>query len=354
MTLKIVLFIFTVVLLCAAKAQNPSNDPNLELDVINSDEFNGTTIDGTKWDFKRPWSSCHGMACLTTNSANRRIDNGILKLTVESELCQCYDWDNTPHNQNYSSGAIFSDELFRFGYFEIRAKLPKPPTYPFTHKGFGPNFWLFPNTSAAFQNYPSVEYSELDIYEFDAENNYHTCNVHYRESWFPFGSKYKLRDSSWTPYDFLVNFDTFHTFACEWTPNYINFYKNDTLIRSTNVFVSNLIPMNICVDINVPATNFNKTFSNFPYITLFPYTYEIDYVRIYKIKMDCNTTIIQSNFNFSSFEYAVKKSFTLSNSTVPSNTKVTLRATNFLELKGTFIVPFGSELTLSPTPCFNQ
>jgi len=313
------------------------------LDNTNSDDFNGSTVDQNKWDYKPPWSSCHGSACLTTNSSNRKVENGLLKLIVQKQSCQCTDWDGTTHSKNYTSGAIFSKSLFHYGYFEIRCKLPELSSSYYTGKGFGPNFWMWPNPPDSYSNTP-VSWSEIDIYEFDGETNKHTCNVHYEDTW---TSHWSLRTNS--QFDFDVNFNSYHTFACEWTPNYINFYFDDKLVRSTNTqYVNDLIPMNICVDINVPASNFGK---NFVSNSLFPYTYEVDYVRMYSLKMDCNTVVNQSNFNFSNFDYAVKKSYTLSNTTVPQNTKVTLRATDYFELKGEFTVPYGSELILAPTAC---
>jgi hypothetical protein len=77
-------------------------------------------------------------------------------------------------------------------------------------------------------------------------------------------------------FDFNINFNTFHTFGCEWTSDYIN---------------------------------------------------------------------------FATFDYRVKKSITISNSTVQSNQKVTLRATDFITLENDYTVPLGAEFCAMPTPC---
>lgn len=326
--------------------QNPGNDKSWILDNSVSDDFSGITIDQAKWDYHPPWSTCHGESCLTTDSSNRKVENGVLKLIVRKQTCTCIDWDGTTHNKNYTSGAIFSKSTFKYGYFEIRCRIPELKNSYFTGKGFGPNFWMWPSLDWK-STYPSVEWSEIDIYEFDAETNLHTCNVHYKDTSMLY--KWELRSYP-DPYDFTVDFSSYHTFGCEWTPSYINFYIDDKLIRSTNTpYAENLIPMNIWVDINVPATNFNK---NFVPNSLFPYTYEIDYVRIYNLQMDCNTVVNQSNINFSTFNYAVKKSITISNSTIPFYNKVTLRATDFVQINGEFTVPLGSEFAIVPTPCF--
>lgn len=148
-----------------------------------------------------------------------------------------------------------------------------------------------------------------------------------------------------------MDFSDFHKFGCEWTSDYINFYFDDHLFQSvSNKFIEKLLPMNIRADINIPATGFSQYFVQ---NSLFPYTYEIDYIKVYKLKEDCEQEIVQSNVNFSTFDYSVKKSITISESTVPLNTSVTLRAKEYIQIKGEFIVPNGSELILAPAPCCN-
>lgn len=337
------LFILSLLFL-GGFSQNPSNDKSWVIDHFGSDEFNGTSIDVTKWDHQPPWSSCDGDACLTTDSENRKVENGILKLVVQRETCLCRDWDGKTHNKPFTSGAIFSKSTFRYGYFEIRCKIPELKNSSYTGRGFSPDFWMWPSLDW-HSTFPYIDWSEIDIFEIDAETNMHTCNVHYKDN--SMSSKWIMRTDN--NYDFTVDFNTYHTFGCEWTPWYINFYIDDRLIRSTNTqYSDNLIPMNLYINVGVPASNFGK---NFVSNSLFPYTYEIDYVRVYTLKMDCSTVINQSNVNFSTFN-AVKKSITISNSAVPSNSKVTLRATDFVQINGEFTVPLGSEFAIVPTPCF--
>lgn len=161
-------------------------------------------------------------------------------------------------------------------------------------------------------------------------------------------SKYVLRTVP-DPFQFEIDFNEFHIFGCEWTPWYINFYFDNKLVNSTNRYVDKLLPMNIYVDIAVPTYKFNK---NFAPNSLFPYTYEIDYVRIYNLKMDCSNVVNLSNVDFLTFDYSVKKSITISNSIVPTTSKITLRATDFIQINGDFTIPLGSEFAIVPTPCF--
>ena len=56
--------------------------------------------------------------------------------------------------------------------------------------------------------------------------------------------------------------------------------------------------------------------------------------------------------NFNTYNYAVKKSISLSGvSSLSLGQNVFLRATDFIELKAGFEVPLGAELYLDVTPC---
>lgn len=349
---KITLTIYLAIFYAACYSQNPSNDKNWSIHF--SDDFIGSIVDASKWDYKVPWASCSNDACLSMNPENRSITNGILNLTVKKENCQCQFWDGTLYNKSYTMGAIFSKSTFKYGYFEILCKIPQLVGTSYTGKGFGPNFWLWPSAPDAYEpTKTNVRESEIDFFEFDAETNKHTCNVHYRDISMAENEPWVLRQpdsNNNDPYDFNVDFSTYHKFGCEWSPNYISFYFDDKLVRTTDVeYASKLIPMNIFVDINIPAKNFVKDFAS---NSLFPYTYNVDYVKVYKLKMECSTEINQANLDFTNFNYSVKKSITISNSSVPANSKVTLRATDFILINGEFTVPLGSEFAAVPTPCY--
>ncbi|MCL2722755.1 MAG: hypothetical protein FWD47_15605 [Treponema sp.] len=81
----------------------------------------------------------------------------------------------------------------------------------------------------------------------------------------------------------------------------------------------------------------------------------VDYVKVYQLKYDCGTTVVGIP-DFSTFDYKVKKSITLNSpmywtGRTAAMNKVTLRATDFIELQGGFEVPLGVELNIIPTSC---
>lgn len=350
-------------------AQNPSNDKSWKLDASKSDEFNGTVIDFNKWKHHPDWGTCwhdsKNKYYTNYSSDNYFIKDGVLTLKLEKEKCTCYHIDKQyiqetgslykTYNANYTQGALFSYGTYNYGYFEMRCILPNREIY----KGINPCFWLYEGKSNSEGK--REEWHEIDIFEFNGYRDKHTCNVHYLDksmipNYIPKGKKeddyrWQLRHNDEPYYDFDVNFNSYHTFACEWTPDYINFYYDDKLVRSTNVsYCSKLKPMFMLITTEAFDGKFDDSENNVSQNFHFPYEWKIDYVRYYTPKMDCNKVVNQSNFNFSTFDYAVKKSITLKNTTVPQNSKYTLRATDYMELQGVFEIPLGSELTLMPTP----
>lgn len=279
----------------------------------------------------------------------------MLQLIIREETCQCTRWDGVTFNKNYTAGALYSTSLYKFGYFEIRCKIPELNGSTSTGKGLGPNFWFWPLPANSYDpNITDVIYSEIDIFEFDGEFNLHTCNVHYDDIYHSDGNPntihWSLRKEPYF-FDFQVDFSTFHTFGCEWTPNYISFYFNNKLIRTTNTeFAKKLLPMNLIVDINIPAFGKHPA-SN----TLFPYIYEVDYVKVYKLTMDCDADITQENFNYLNYDNKVKRNITIGgiNGLIPSGVSVSLRATESITLNDGFEVSINSQFFANNCNCEN-
>jgi len=60
------------------------------------------------------------------------------------------------------------------------------------------------------------------------------------------------------------------------------------------------------------------------------------------LKTRCGEEIRQSNFDFVNHDYYVQKLYELTNSTVPDNTNIFLRAVDYILLNSDFEVPAGS------------
>lgn len=317
------LFYILVFLPCVSIGQvatykpNPDSDPAWELVPYLSDEFNGAEIDEIKWDWQPPWGGYHGQpastqACLTTNLDNRRVEDGSLILSATNDPSTCTSWNGTEYSMPYTVGALYSDTTIKYGYFEIRMRIPDNTGSPAITDGFGPSFWTWPLDPYPKDEIGDVAWSEIDFYEFRAGQNLQTFNMHFKEIVGPTLedlSDWNLRGAvaleEGSPDDAFVNFSsgTWHTFSGYWGPQRVSFYRDGIHLRTTTEYCSRLIPMNLVVDINTPAVNFGQ--SSIPGTSVFPYEYEIDYIRVYKLGMACDEVINDCSFWFGGYDNKV-------------------------------------------------
>ena len=250
---------------------------------------------------------------------------------------------------NYISGAIEAIQEFRYGYFEIRAKLPAP------NCGNFPAFWLWG---------AGIRYSEIDIFE-------HTIWPDIPLSFKKFTIGYHASDGS-TVLNGAYYLQTaeaplteFHTYAIEWSPKIIIWYLDGKVvvpaeyirekIAKVPAFYDERItdqPMRLKVNYAIDNWKDNTTCHH---TSLFPLDMVIDYVKVYKLNCDCNTPVtITNNTDLSAHSKSVKKNITVGTSSgtisIP-NTGITLRATDEIIINSNFEVPLGSEFTAIVHDC---
>jgi len=340
---------------------DPDNDPAWFLIDYMSDEFNGISIDEDKWDWQPPWGSYHGTtsktrACLTTNLDNRRVEGGSLILAATDEPSDCERWDGEPFSFPHTVGAMYSENTIKYGYFKIRMRIPDNVGDPSVTDGFGPNFWMWPLLPFHDNEIGDVVWSEIDFYEFRAKDNLQTFNMHYKQIEGPTTDdlfEWSLRGDALeiaSELDDTVMFNSsqWHTFSGYWSPDGVSFFRDGKHLFTTDVLASDLIPMNLVIDINTPATNFNQL--EIPETSIFPYEYEIDYIRVYKLGMSCEEEVNDCSFWFSGYDNKVKRNITIGgggcSNIQPTDTKLFLRATDEILINGNFEVPLGAELTM--------
>ena len=194
--------------------------PVSDWQLVWSDEFDGTSIDGQKWTHE---VNCLGggnaeKQCYTEDEANSYVSDGTLKIVAlpAAEGAQ----------QPYTSARMITKNKadFKYGRFEMRAKLP-------SGQGSWPAFWLLP-TDEVYGGWPKS--GEIDIVEAvnlkakDAEGNPESHvygTLHYGKDWpdnVNSGKAYKLPDGA-NPAD------DFHTYAIEWQEGEIRWYVDDYL-----------------------------------------------------------------------------------------------------------------------------
>lgn len=388
--LKLILLV-KMVLISKLIGQIPNNDPTWKLIFV--DEFDGSVIDDTKWRDHYPWNQrsfllgCGNDTVQTENIGYRTWDfenceldttsSGTLSIVSKEESYYGKVWDSwvwddcfvpgffqncpveTWENFNYTTGMLMSRDFFKYGYFEIKCKLPVPEN-PHETKGLGPNFWLFG------ANCGTSAYSEIDIFEFAGEHNYYgidrvnmyTCNTHFREC--NTFDQTCTGDTNFyqTPFNYgSVDFTSFQLFSAEWSPKKINFYIDNALVFSYPQSFSGLFcPLQIIIDINHPTNNFCDTAVS--QNTLFPYIYEIDYVKVWQLNQYCDSILNICSFNPSTFDFSVYKSITIGGTgcspTISAGRNVTLRATDEIVLDKGFSVELGAVFTSDIVICEDQ
>ena len=312
--------------------------------LVFEDNFSDS-IDGTKW--KQLWSwniadsvvdSCNSTTVkrdqaylrwyLDTTAAthyiyphdtnNTKVSGGTLKLITKKESFpgSCWNWpkctlpsgpnpqcnvvgspcavnSNPPYDTTcwnirdkrfkYTSGMLLSKNQFKYGYFEIKFKLPGAAP---TGKNWkcGPNFWLYQGNNA------DVPYCEIDIFEINGYDNTYTSNIHYRHAPKTSGDISQYHSPG------TVSANTWHTAGLLWTSDAIKYYLDGNWIyemTKDSVHIDSLAPMQIVVDLFSPVRNFCKYFDANSY---FPYTYEVDYVKVWQLNYGCS----QNNKTFCS------------------------------------------------------
>ena len=248
------------------------------------DEFNGITLDLTKWD------ECYEWGCdqngpngyFKKGSSHHIVDNGILKLVTKYEpgYYEMWHWDAngifypTLEHRNYTSGMIVAKQRFKYGLFEIRFKLP-------VGLGLWPAFWLYGVNSGD----PNEDNEEFDIFEYKGETpdrihiNTHLNGNRQPEEWFYANGNFS---------------DSYNTMMGEWGPNFFAWYLNgqefDFLFRNFNqqaFLIANLGVANNCPAPFCPGPNNT---------TPLPAYFEIDYIRVWT-RLDCSQDINISNYS---------------------------------------------------------
>ncbi len=279
-------------------------------------------------------------------------------------------------NKFYFSGAIeYVKNLwhpeqgqFKYGYFEIRCKLPK-------HQGAFPSFWLHGSSKEASDPY----YEEIDIFEYtwsngDPDFHYHPVPnpdpTYAGDPWVITTGIYHNLNGNPTVFEtdtYARNYPKltkghgcqdisgWHTYSCEWMPDHVYWFLDGKLVNS------------FCDATHIPRhpmtlkTNYaiNDYYNYGDSIWIGTDEMVIDYIKVYQLATDCSTdeTITCQN-DLDSFDFKLKKSVAITASngpiTVDNTDKVTFRVTDSFEITGPFQVDLGGEFTVIRQDCPTQ
>jgi beta-glucanase (GH16 family) len=221
-----------------------------------SDEFNGMTLDATKWQPTiSGWSGRQPGLIVPQNVSE---SNGTLNLKMVHQ--------NVPASylgagyQNYATPAVESLKTVQYGYFEVRAKaMPS---------GASSAFWLAAQT-------PS-DWNEIDVFEMGGKapaSPYQVfTNVHvFREQ----GQSHIWSEAGVTNVPQSVAGD-FHVYGLDWNLSSIDMYVDGQQVRhicNTNWTT----PLHVIFDAETVPD-----WWGLPLYSDLPSTYQVDYVRVWQ------------------------------------------------------------------------
>lgn len=203
----------------AVRGQSPSNpqDAPAGWKLTWSDEFNGHSIDRSKWGFETGngesgWGN-NELEYYTDRPANAFVENGMLHIRVLKE---------SYHGFNYTSARMLTRGHFsqKYGRFDFRAKLP-------VGMGLWPALWMLPEDDA-YGGWPLS--GEIDITEARGEQPDQVLGtIHFGQAWPKnqhSGATYVLPEE---PSGAGGTVSDFHLYTLEWEPGVIRWYVDGVL-----------------------------------------------------------------------------------------------------------------------------
>ncbi|MCD8049978.1 MAG: glycoside hydrolase family 16 protein [Clostridia bacterium] len=233
--------------------------------LVFDDEFDGDTLDTTKWSYNYSWGHSHNHAAWCVEE-NVIVSDGVL--TLKGENVQHPDavgkqgtFNNKKYDIIYTSGAINTHHKYNFtyGYFEARLKMPKG-------KGMWPAWWMLKD------GWPP----EIDMLEILCSNptKLHV-NYHYGSSWDKEQSHEQVLDLGFD------STDDFHTYGFEWTPDYMKYYVDGVQVGSTYTNKSAIAQSTgMYMILNLAIDGWDGTPDE---TTEWPALYQCDYVRVWQL-----------------------------------------------------------------------
>lgn len=244
-------------------------NPNWKL--VWSDEFDGNSIDTSKWNFEIDGKGGGNgeMEYYTDKPENAHLENGHLLITAIKD-----GTDAEGKKHRFTSARMTTKGKFswKYGRFEARIKLPRG-------RGVWPAFWMMPEDDA-YGGWASS--GELDILEeVGDKSNTAFGTIHYGDKWprnVHTGDKYVLPSGELG--------DDFHVYAVEWEEGVIRWYIDGNLYQTQTKWYTKAAPF--------PAPFDQKFFLIMNFAvggawpgppsrdTVFPQSMEVDWVRVYQ------------------------------------------------------------------------
>ena len=229
---------------------------NSSYKLVFDDEFNGQSIDTSKWNVLSTGSIGGGYSQDQFTPSNVTISGGDLDLSVTK---------GSTSGRPYSAGFVYTKQSWSYGYFEERAEMPA------SADGLWPAFWM--NNAG---NFP-----EIDIFEWLGNTPNTQWTTYHPSNDASLTGGAGLGSTSVGP-----NFSAgFHTYGMWWQPNSITWYIDGVQVfqlTQGEVFNGHTVDitgtaMNLILNNSVGGWNNNTVDSS----TVFPANYSVDWVHVY-------------------------------------------------------------------------
>lgn len=250
--------------------------------LVWDDEFNGRSVDSDSWNVLD--NSTYGdggneLACLENRPQNISESRGALHLTARREAppirCDNGRDRRFPAGRRYTSAQLTTQgkKSFRYGYLEIRAKLP---TQANTSQGMWPAFWLRPANGSI---------GEIDVLEAigSGPGSSSQADKVYQTIWYDYNGTYPKEATAYA-FPSGTPSDGYHTYAIRWTPRELDWLVDGNVTftrnRSTTSWFTKAfdqpfyLRLNLAVGGDWPGSPTSAT--------ALPASYDIDYVRVYQ------------------------------------------------------------------------
>ncbi len=251
----------------------------------------------------------------------------------EDTVMRCHYLD-TAHFQ-YTNAMLYSKYRFKYGYYEMKFRIPATPSLPTPNPGITSTWWLWIDNGQ--------KATEIDMFEIDNMDNSGGGNVHYTKK----DQKDEAGQGASLPTPLT---EEWHIYGLEWGTDRIDFYLDGVKFGEYNYKPDSMLAMNMVVASDM-AQNFCRRFSS---NNTFPFKYEINYIRVYHQIQDCQSDVVICSFDPLNYVNSVKKSIVFnSNCTSPfsANTTAYLRASEFIEFNEGFQALSSTDLTFDITRC---
>ncbi len=272
------------------------------------DEFEADTLDTQTWSYWYGWSRSifsQKEQQYYTDGKNLELKNGYLNLfaTHEDTTARMVDWlpdsdsmilDGRFYGLNkqlfhYTAGMIQSRKTYRYGYFEMRFRIPE-------EKGYWPAFWLYggtPNEEIDWMELKTEKKNAIHVGRHSQKKEENKIRKVFRKRWW----------GDWVYFKGDLS-KGYHVIAGEWTPEYVKYFLNGECIAYSKVPLHE----NKVLSANIAVPGKDGSFHPAPDSSIKRSgNFAIDYIRVWTSKQEAAKLFPETVFKEGNDTLAITK-----------------------------------------------